>query len=100
MPQGNLSAGVYVEVKDAPKLKNCVVQCCVQPKCNVAFMTDGKCYHVSCKSDELCLPVMSPNADSVERISMVLVQPTDEDTWEDVLQQRGKKCLPHEFVAQ
>lgn len=50
-------------------------------------MTDEKCYHITCVSDELCKPVVSLNPDSKDRVSMVLVKPTDEDSWQDVLAQ-------------
>lgn len=93
VPRGNLSAGVYSEVKSVNKLKSCVVKCCTTDKCNVAFMMDEKCFHVSCASDELCLPKLSSNTDSLDHIMMVLVQPTDEDTWEDLLSQQGKNIF-------
>lgn len=89
VPRGNLSAGVYTEVKSVNKLRNCVVKCCTTDKCNVAFMMDEKCFHVACNSDEMCLPKLTSNLESVEHLLMVLVQPTDEDTWEDLLSQQG-----------
>lgn len=53
-------------------------------------MMDTKCYHVACASNELCVPTPSVNIESADRVAMVLVQPTDEDEWEDVLTQQGK----------
>ena len=50
-------------------------------------MSDAKCYHITCTSDELCKPVLSPNPESKDHIMMVLVRPTDEDRWQDVLAQ-------------
>jgi hypothetical protein len=68
-------------------VKDCVVRCCRHEQCNVAFMTDDKCYQVTCTTDELCKPVLSPNSDSKEHVFMVLVKPTGEDSWQDVLSQ-------------
>lgn len=90
VPRGNLSAGVFTEVEGVGALKSCVVKCCVDGKCNVAFMMDAKCYHIACASNELCVPTRSENVESTERVSMVLVQPADEETWEDVLEPQGR----------
>lgn len=89
VPRGNLSAGIYTEVDGATDMKNCASKCCLENKCNVAFMMDTKCYHVACVSNELCLPTLSDNVEPADRVAMVLVKPTDEDTWEDVLGQQG-----------
>lgn len=90
MPRGNLSAGLYTEVDGVTALKSCVLKCCVDSKCNVAFMMDTKCYHVACASNELCVPTPSENVKPADRVAMVLVQPTDDDTWVDVLGQQGR----------
>lgn len=90
MPRGNLSAGIYTPIDGVDALKSCVMKCCIDnAKCNVAFMMDTKCYHVACASNDLCVPTLSTNVESADRVAMVLVQPTDEDTWEDVLAQQG-----------
>lgn len=68
------------------------MKCCIDSKCNVAFMMNTKCYHVACISNDLCVPTQSMN-EGADEISMVLVQPTDDDSWEDVLAQQGKN--PH-----
>lgn len=90
VPRGNLSAGMYSAVENIDKLKDCVFECCLQDKCHVALMKDTKCYHVTCKTDELCLPILSSNTETLDHVSMVLVRPTDQDTWEDVLREQGK----------
>lgn len=53
-------------------------------------MTDDKCYHVACNSNELCIPTLNSNPQTIEHVAMVLVKPTDEDTWEDVLAPQGE----------
>lgn len=87
VPRGNLSAGVFTKVQDVSALKSCVMKCCVDEKCNVALMMDTNCYHVACASNDLCVPTPSGSLESTDRVAMVLVQPTDEDSWEDVLAQ-------------
>ncbi|XP_050298376.1 dyslexia-associated protein KIAA0319-like protein [Anthonomus grandis grandis] len=85
VPRGNISAGFYDEIKGINTMKLCVQKCCIKATCHVAFMTDDKCYHVACSSNELCIPTRNTNPDTVNHVAMVLVKPTDEDTWEDVL---------------
>lgn len=85
VPRGNISAGVYEEITEINTLKPCVLKCCTKDVCNVAFMTDDKCYHISCKSNELCIPTMHLDPVTAEHVAMVLVKPTDDDNWEDEL---------------
>lgn len=61
----------------------------MKDNCNVAFMTDEKCYHIACKSNDLCMPSLRRNPDSAEHIVMVLVKPKDGDSWEEDLQQQS-----------
>lgn len=97
VPRANLSAGVYSPYDDAGtgtvSLRDCVLACCGRPQCNVALWTGaGGCYHVTCISNELCLP-QSGNS----RTSMVLVKPvnplddldSDGPSWADVLLRSG-----------
>lgn len=81
------TSGIFKEIEGVSNVKDCVVRCCRHEQCNVAFMTDDKCYQVTCTTDELCKPVLSPNSDSKEHVFMVLVKPTGEDSWQDVLSQ-------------
>lgn len=53
-------------------------------------MTDNKCYHISCKSNELCAPSKF-SAETAEHLTLVLVKPTDEEPWEEVLRQNDYK---------
>lgn len=86
VPQGNISAGTYVEIPDV-NLNQCVVKCCSKEDCNVAFRTDDKCYHITCERSDTCAPVATPNSDSVQHISMVLVRPVNPDeTWNDYIE--------------
>lgn len=75
---------------DVKSLKKCVLDCCVKEECNVAFMTDEKCYHIHCVSNELCMPFLSPNPETFDHVSMILVRPVLlEDSWEDIIRQEG-----------
>lgn len=89
IPRGNLSAGVFEEIIDVSELKMCVWECCLKDMCNVAFMHNSKCYHITCTNDELCLPTSSTNLSITDKLYLVLVKPTTEDkSWEDILRQQ------------
>lgn len=83
-------SGVYEEIQGITKLRECIVECCFKETCNVIFMSENKCYHVSCKSNDLCVPMVNTNPDASEHSTLVLVRPTDDESWEDVLRQHGK----------
>ncbi|XP_066137669.1 dyslexia-associated protein KIAA0319-like protein [Euwallacea fornicatus] len=85
IPRGNVSAGTYEEIAETSTIKPCVRKCCLKISCNVAFMHKDKCYHVACNSNELCTPAMNMNPQTADRVSMVLVKPTDDESWEEVL---------------
>lgn len=75
MFSGNRSFATYKEVVRVNDIEKCVFQCCLQKsECNVAFMSNGRCYHVQCASDEHCLPVK--RAGMEDKWKMVLVNPT------------------------
>lgn len=87
-----LQTGTFTEIEGIKTLKKCVLECCVKEDCNVAFMTDDKCYHIDCVRNELCIPALSPNPDTFDHVSMVLVRPEKgEDSWDDLMQQEGTK---------
>ncbi|XP_060521492.1 dyslexia-associated protein KIAA0319 homolog [Cylas formicarius] len=85
VPKGNTSAGYFEEIKGVTSLVPCVLKCCTKNACNVAFLSDETCYHIMCTSNELCIPTKNLNLATVDHVLMVLVKPTDDDTWEDVL---------------
>lgn len=100
-PRGNLSAGVFVKIKDITKLRGCVLKCCIKDNCNVAFMNIDTCYHITCNSNEMCIPTLNINPETSNQISMVLVKPTDDDNnWEDILEQQdfSKAQLDREMI--
>ena len=86
VPKMNVSAGTYTEITEATSHKDCVYLCCANEDCNVAFITESKCFHISCISNQYCAPTMSSNLD----VSMVLVRPTMGQNWEDVVDELGK----------
>ncbi|KAK9883051.1 hypothetical protein WA026_001259 [Henosepilachna vigintioctopunctata] len=86
IPRGNISAGTFTVAESVSDLKTCVLKCCQDGKCNVAFMNDLKCYHISCSSNELCLPTLHNDPDIRKNVYMVLVKPVeDEESWEEIL---------------
>ncbi|CAH0563661.1 unnamed protein product [Brassicogethes aeneus] len=96
VPQGNLSAGIFDQT-EITNLKECVLKCCLKDKCNVAFMSEDKCYHISCYTNEMCAPIPSQKPNSVDRFTMVLVKPTDDDTWGDVLNPKDISKEQYDF---
>jgi len=60
-------------------LSTCVNGCCGEPSCNVAFLYMGAdsegCWFVSCREDQLCLPLDQSSVKKYENSSMVLVRP-------------------------
>lgn len=53
-------------------------------------MNKDKCFHITCNSDELCKPTkMDENFKIRDQVAMMLVKPTDEDSWSDILQPQG-----------
>lgn len=86
VPRGNQSAGNFFELPKIRDLGACVLKCCDDEKCNVAFMNKSKCFLISCFSNEACLPVLHYNVTKRRGLNMVLVRPVDDyDNWEQLL---------------
>ncbi|KAF5288345.1 hypothetical protein FQR65_LT12080 [Abscondita terminalis] len=86
VPRGNISAGTYIEISDATDFKQCVKKCCFKDDCNVAFRTDDKCYHVTCASSSLCVPILA-KPEIMQHVSMSLVRPVKHgETWSKFLE--------------
>lgn len=94
VPRANLSAGIYRPYKedhDQPvTLRECVLACCGEPLCNVALLTGAsdtnRCYHVTCASNDLCLPQSSSGFSG--QANMVLVRLVGVEpglSWADLL---------------
>lgn len=86
---GVVFIGTFDEIKDIQSEKHCVLACCQKDECNVAFMTAEKCYHITCASNELCMPVLSPKVATRNQFAMVLVRAVGDDNWENLLSKRG-----------
>lgn len=53
-------------------------------------MSNDKCFHIDCVSNELCMPTLSSNPDTINNINMMLVRPVlPEDSWGDIIRQEG-----------
>lgn len=85
-----MAAGTFDEIKDIQSEKHCVLACCQKDECNVAFMTAEKCYHITCASNELCMPVLSPKVATRNQFAMVLVRAVGDDNWENLLSKRDQ----------
>lgn len=53
----------------------CIVLCCEERKCDVAFRVKGTCYLVNCKNTYLCQPVVALNPSLTPEISYVAHNP-------------------------
>lgn len=79
-----MTAGQYLAVP-AQDWQDCVQKCCLS-ECNIVFILNSTCYHISCLSSESCFPVKWRNVSS--HLRMILVKPVKEQqTWSDVLKE-------------
>ncbi|XP_045475739.1 dyslexia-associated protein KIAA0319 homolog [Harmonia axyridis] len=86
VPRGNLSSGTFTSIEGVTDLKPCVLKCCEDYKCNVAFMNHKICYHIACISNDLCIPMLHPDPEVEKNVYMILVKPVDDDeSWEEIL---------------
>ncbi|CAF3864394.1 unnamed protein product, partial [Rotaria sp. Silwood2] len=61
-PIGDSDAGKYSKIK-VNSWVECVAQCCLFNRCNVAYWISSTCLHIECLSDELCKPINIVNGD-------------------------------------
>lgn len=91
-PRENRNAGI-IKLYEGPSvstssggmdLMSCVAACCDSKNetCNVAFLYKQNCYHVSCKSNEACLP--EKNTQTKAQLRMVLVRPVRDNSGNDI----------------
>lgn len=71
-------------------LIQCIVLCCEEKKCDVAFRVKEICYLVDCKNTYLCQPVLSLNADLTPEISYVT---------HNLLQKKQNNELKNPFIT-
>lgn len=100
---GNAKAGKIIEVPVITTLQPCVDKCCSSLiECNVAFVYNKTCFHVTCISNELCLPLKRNNITA--NLAMQLVKPVaDDDSWIVSLQKAKLNDLllqkPYEYES-
>lgn len=83
-------SGTFSLIEGVTDLKPCVLKCCDDEKCNVAFMNNKKCYHIACVSNDLCVPTLHEDPEVGKNVFMILVKPVDEDdSWEEILSSQG-----------
>lgn len=89
-PRENRNAGL-IKLYDGPSssaggmdLMSCVAACCDSKNktCNVAFLYKQNCYHVTCKSNEACLP--EKKTQTKAQLRMVLVRPVRDNSRSDI----------------
>ena len=51
--------------------RDCIRECCINSKCNVALILRGYCFSVVCKSIEACKPVKAKKSIHAPRMAMV-----------------------------
>ena len=51
--------------------RDCIRECCINTKCNVALILRGYCFSVVCKSIEACKPVKAKKSIHAPRMAMV-----------------------------
>eukprot|EP00095_Tigriopus_kingsejongensis_P001489 maker-scaffold124_size330879-snap-gene-1.31 protein:Tk01489 transcript:maker-scaffold124_size330879-snap-gene-1.31-mRNA-1 annotation:"hypothetical protein L798_13730" len=95
IPEGrhNVSVMSYTKAEDSiATLQDCTQFCCEDPKCNIAFMYQKDsvltCYKVSCQADAQCLPISSPNSRAKSATKMVLIRPSQNESWASLLASR------------
>ncbi|XP_073962092.1 dyslexia-associated protein KIAA0319 isoform X2 [Choristoneura fumiferana] len=73
--------------------------CCLVDTCNIVFIYDGRCFHVDCVSDELCLPLLRTGSPKWEsHVSMILVKPVlPNENWSDILDQSSYRDVGSNF---
>ncbi|KAL5280452.1 KIAA0319L family protein [Megaselia abdita] len=86
-PRENRNAGtikLYGDSTNSMDLISCVAGCCEAKNetCNVAFLYKQNCYHVSCKTNEACLP--EKKTQTKAQLRMVLVRPVRDSARSDI----------------
>lgn len=91
-PRENRNAGIIKLYEGPTDLMSCVAACCDSKNetCNVAFLYKSNCYHVTCKSNEACLP--EKKTQTKAQLRMVLVRPVRDNgrsdiSWMDLLKE-------------
>ncbi|KAF5285922.1 hypothetical protein FQA39_LY04383 [Lamprigera yunnana] len=83
VPQGNMTAGTFTEIDSSNNFKRCIRKCCLANDCNVAFRSNDKCYHITCASNALCVPIRA-STELGQHVSMVLIRPVQlDESWSD-----------------
>ena len=62
VPHGKMKAGVFEQDTNANTSAECVMSCCDNHLCNVAFYTQRKCYTIECdpENPQACAPIKQP----------------------------------------
>ncbi|XP_022258402.1 dyslexia-associated protein KIAA0319-like protein, partial [Limulus polyphemus] len=95
-PQGNLSAGQYNRI-NARTLLECTKACCVKESCDVAFFFDSSCFHIHCKSSELCKPLVRTGK-KFKHSYMIQVRDADLRSSSDTWSQKSSELQPKELM--
>ncbi|XP_076348164.1 LOW QUALITY PROTEIN: dyslexia-associated protein KIAA0319-like protein [Tachypleus tridentatus] len=97
-PQGNLSAGQYEKIS-VRTLLECTKACCVKESCDVVFFFDLSCFHIHCKSSELCKPLVR-TGEKFKHSYMIQVKDADLRNYSDTLTQKSSELQPKELMSQ
>ncbi|XP_026472813.1 dyslexia-associated protein KIAA0319-like protein [Ctenocephalides felis] len=84
-PIGNYSAGNFSEYKPSKDIDQCVASCCLADKCHVALQHNTTCYHISCATNQLCLPLYRESQASITKMVLVNTISDDDYTWKKII---------------
>jgi len=87
LPRGNLTSGIYT-LQPELSIQDCVMGCCKNSLCNVAFIHNNSCYHIECNNSMICMPLYRPELANNNPPIMVLVKPVETNKmWSELLDQ-------------
>ena len=55
--KGGRNSGLFTRVGHVDDVKDCIHNCCITPRCNLAYMEKSICYTVICHFPSLCQPI-------------------------------------------
>lgn len=60
--KGGRNSGLFTRVGHVDDIKDCIQQCCITPRCDLAYMDKTVCYTVICHFPSLCQPIRAVKA--------------------------------------
>ena len=60
--KGGRNSGLFTRYGHVEDMKECIEQCCLTPRCDLAYMDKSTCYTVICHFPSLCQPIRAVKA--------------------------------------